>query len=502
MDQWFSTVTTVATQEGQGMLDAQALDFLDNRGIDSETADRCGVYSTNIKGINGKSVIVFPYFEDGRLINEKFRMLPKEKFWQHKGRKEILYNVDILNDPALEEGRMPLVITEGELDTLVAIQCGFPLSVSAPNGAPPESPRDFAESGSEDQDGRYKYLWNAREKLKRVKRFILAVDADGPGRRLFSELKYQLMESRCSFVEYPFDCKDLNDVLIKHGPEEVTRVLNAAKPCPVQGLYRLSDYPDEGPLQTHSTGWPLLDRHFRPFLGEFVVITGIPQHGKSSFALQLLANMAKIHGFRSAIFSPEMRVVPVIRDRFRSFWSGKAPEVAGPDASAWVEDMFTFIGSDPRGRDEDGNFDLRWIIDKAEEAVLRDNIKILLIDPWNEVEHARDRGESMVDYVARGIRALKRFARLRNVIVIVVAHPTKMARGKDGNPEIPGLYDISDAAHWYNKCDHGLVVYRTFDPPVSEIHVKKSRFDEAGEPGSVRMRFDPTLHRFDPLQDQ
>ena len=111
-------------------------------------------------------------------------------------------------------------------------------------------------------------------------------------------------------------------------------------------------------------------------------------------------------------------MVPIIRDRLRTFRTGKAPELAGPDATAWIEDMFTFIGSDPRGHAEDDDFDLSWIIDKATEAVLRDGIKILLIDPWNEVEHARGRGESMPDYVSRGIRQLKRFARLRDVMFI------------------------------------------------------------------------------------
>ena len=502
MDQRFFTVTTADIPEERTMLDAKAVNFLEARAIDPEIAGRYGIYTANINGMNGKSVIALPYVEDGIRVNEKFRMLPKERFWQQTGRRKIFWNADALNDPALEDGRMPLIVTEGEFDALAAIQCGFPLAVSVPDGAPPEGPRELAESGSDDQDGRYSFLWNAREKVKKVKRFVIATDADGPGQRLRDELIRRLSPGRCAFLEYPFDCKDLNDVLLKHGPEEVTRIINEAKPCPVKGLYRLSDYPDQGGLQTFSTGWHLLDRHFRPFMGEFVVITGIPQHGKSSFALQLLANMAKIHGFRSAIFSPEMRVVPIIRDRLRTFRTGKAPELAGPDATAWIEDMFTFIGSDPRGHAEDDDFDLSWIIDKATEAVLRDGIKILLIDPWNEVEHARGRGESMPDYVSRGIRQLKRFARLRDVMVIVVAHPTKMARRNDGAIEMPGLYDISDAAHWYNKCDHGLVVYRTFDPPATEVHVLKSRFDEAGESGSVRMRFDPVLHRFDPLQDQ
>ena len=87
-------------------------------------------------------------------------------------------------------------------------------------------------------------------------------------------------------------------------------------------------------------------------------------------------------------------------------------------ADSFIDEYFRFIDADPTGR-EDVDFDLDWIIDKATDAVLRDGIRVLVIDPWNEVEHARRRDESVTDYIGRGIRALKRFARLFDVAVIV-----------------------------------------------------------------------------------
>ena len=481
------------------MLDNAALNFLDGRSLDPEVADRYGMHSGNITSLKRGSALAIPYLENGRLISTKFRMLPKERFWRDPpGARKILWNVDCLDDPALEDGRMALVITEGELDALAAIQCGFPLAVSVPDGAPPASLHDVQhDSGAPDQDGRLSYLWDARDSLRRVKRFIIATDNDGPGHRLRDELIRMLRASRCAVVDYPFDCKDINDVLHKHGPAAVTSTLNCATACPVHGLYRLDAYPDQGELQTFSTGWPLLDQHCRMFAGEFMVITGIPGHGKSSFALQLLANAAQIHGFRSAMFSPEMRVMPIIRDRFRAFRAGKVG-YAGPETDAWINDMFLFIGADPYRRDFEEAFSLDWIIDKATDAVLRDGIKILLIDPWNEIEHAREKGEAVTDYTGRAIRRLREFASERGVIVIVIAHPTKMAKAKDGTIDCPTLYDISDSSHWANKSDHGIVIHR--GPINTEVIVQKCRFDEAGSSGKVRMLFDPALHRFDPLQ--
>ena len=36
-----------------------------------------------------------------------------------------------------------VAITEGEIDAITAIECGFPLSVSVPDGAPAENAKDY-----------------------------------------------------------------------------------------------------------------------------------------------------------------------------------------------------------------------------------------------------------------------------------------------------------------------------------------------------------------------
>lgn len=480
----------------------------ERRAINPDTAARYAIFTASraadgevIPDPNG-NIIVFPFEEHGRVVNEKYRA-PGKKFWQRAGGRRTFWNADALDDPALETGQMPLVITEGELDTLSAIDSGFPLSVSVPDGAPAvaegENPEDLAPiDQTQEGSGKFEFLWNNRDRLKRVKRFILAVDNDAPGKRLAAELVRRLSASRCLFVTYPVDCKDLNDVLVKHGREHVAAVLNAAKPYPVRGLYRLSDYPETPPVPAVSTGWWALDRHLMPFPGEFMVVTGIPSHGKSTWTLNLLSNLAGQHGWRSAIFSPEMPTVPHLRDKLRRIKGGTSK--GRPEIDAFIDEHFVFIDADPTGKDDE-DFDLDWIIDKATDAVLRDGIRCLVIDPWNEVEHARRRDESMTDYIGRGIRALKRFARLYDVAVIVIAHPTKDV-GKDGKSRPVTLYDIEGSAHWFNKCDHGVVIDRPnaySDEAV--VRIAKVRFEETGEKGEVRMAYDRATCRYSPLDE-
>jgi twinkle protein len=362
-------------------------------------------------------------------------------------------------------------------------------------------PIDPKQEGS----GKFEFLWNNRDRLKRCSRFIIATDADPPGQRLAAELVRRLSAARCMFVTYPDGCKDLNDVLMRIGADGVAAVINGAKPYPVKGLYRLSDYPDMPALTTHSTGWPILNQHLKLFAGEFMVVTGIPSHGKSTWVINLLYNLYLESGWRAAIFSPEMKTVPHLRDKLRRIITGKTDPDSDliVNADRIINDAFVFIDSDPTGNDTDDDFNLDWIVDKATDAVMRDGIRVLMIDPWNEIEHAKLRDETMTEYVGRSIRQLKRFAHQYEVAVIVIAHPTKEINDKGGNTRPPSLYDVEQSAAWFNKSDHGVCIHRADNGLSTETSIKvlKVRFDETGEKGEIKMEFDRASCRYHPINE-
>src|SRR6185295_10311301 len=176
------------------------------------------------------------------------------------------------------------------------------------------------------------------------------------------------------FVTYPEGCKDTNDVLVKYGPEAVTKMFNEAQPYPVKGVFRLDQYPDAPEITTLSTGWGTVDAHFKLFAPSLVIVTGIPSHGKSSWVNHLLVNAAEKHNWRAALFSPEMPVIPHLRDKIRRC-AGKAmitdlikeDRLGGVDR--WIEDRFFFIDHD--FDDPDDDVTLEWILDRAADAVLR-----------------------------------------------------------------------------------------------------------------------------------
>jgi len=247
-----------------GMLSGEHEKWLEARGLDLEVVTRYGLY-TDRQSPGGRD-LVFPYRRNGETINRK-RRGPQKRFRQEAGAARSFWNEDCLRDSTLADE--PLIIAEGEADGLSAIQAGFPRSVSVPDGA--GSNLNFVGE-----------IWHL---LKDARQIILAGDGDDPGRKLNAELARRFGAARCAWVAYPEGAKDLNDILRLKGATAVAEAIRAAKPYPIKGLYKLSDYPDIDAPATYETGFISLNAHLRLWRSEFLVITGVPSHGKSRFAI-------------------------------------------------------------------------------------------------------------------------------------------------------------------------------------------------------------------------
>jgi twinkle protein len=466
------------------------LAILEARGLDGENLARHGVVSCDRRD---GSWIAVPYLCDGRVVNHKYRTIAGEKrFYQDAGTTKQFWNLDVLRDQSLAD--LPVIITEGEFDALIALQCGFARVMSVPDGAPAEAIGENAESV------KYTFVEDAKKMLSDVREIILATDGDGPGINLMNDLALRLGRSRCKFVRYPKGCKDLNDAFRAYGAKGVTATISRAEWCRVEGLYRMSDLPPVAELPVYRLGFPVLDDHYRIRPTDFCVLTGIPSHGKSSFANEIACRMALRYGWTAAFASFEQHPQRDHLRNLRAYFHGKKvihqsdEEIA--EADSWVDRQFSFIV--PSDEDE---VSLEWVIDKARAAVVQHNAKLVVIDPWNEMDHVRPRDWSMTEYTGYAIKEFKRFAKRFGVHLIVAAHPAKQRRDDNGGFAIPHLYDIADSAHWYNKPDVGLVVWR--DKARTIVRVAKSRYhDQIGKPGDVEVIFDPESNHYRDLEPE
>jgi twinkle protein len=261
-------------------------------------------------------------------------------------------------------------------------------------------------------------------------------------------------------------------------------------------MSELPPYPDR---KQYATGFDFLRPHYRIRMGDFCVVTGRPGDGKTTWVNDLMCRVVDTHGWTVAIASFEQHPQSDYRRALRE-WFLKCPldngigESLVPDedvarADKWIDAHFVFIVPD-----DDDLANLEWVLDKAAAAVIRHGCRVVVVDPWNELDHDRPHDMSLTEYTGKAIKEFKRLARNLDVHVIVVAHPTKMANG-----EKVGLYSISDSAHWANKPDVGIVIWKpSADSERSELRVAKSRYhDQIGRPGAVWMSYARSTRRFD-----
>ena len=462
--------------------------WIEGRGIDPQLAEAFGL-ETVAEG--GGYWLTVPYREAGEIINHKWRRTQEKQHRMDPGAPLSLWNVDCLSDPKVRSGQASVIITEGEWDAITAVQVGFPFAVSVPNGAP--------ATPTEDLNSAARYAWIDRhaDALAQVKEFIIAADADKAGYNLAADLVALLGADRCRFVEYPFPSKDLNEVLNDHGAERVVECIATAKPYPVQGLYTLADFPERGEVRSYNIGIPALQEFIALVPGTLTVLTGYANMGKSSLMNAIIGNALK-HHFPVCVASFETDVKPILRDGLRMAIMGCSKHdltniETGPADKLMAERLTIIMQS----VDEDREMDLDHFLELARIAVMRHGAKMIVLDPWNEVEHKRRRDESETEYIGRALRQIKRFARNYDVAFWVIAHPSKPMQGHKG---APGLYDISGSAHWANKPEYGLTYHRTnFDRSEAQIIVNKVRMGLPGRKGKVDVMFDFRTSRFETI---
>lgn len=253
--------------------------------------------------------------------------------------------------------------------------------------------------------------------------------------------------------------------------------------------YWLSDLPQRGSVARQAFGvdWWEFDQIFKFYLGQFIVCTGMANSGKSTLMLNLLLRLARIHGIKSFLYVPENEAH--LSEKLRLLWCDDATFDYFASSQCRVQSAV------PADIDEPAHT-IDWVLDQAAAAVRKDQLEIVMLDPWNELERAKPRDMLMSDYIGECLRLVKQFCRALNAIVIIVAHPTKAVN--EGGGRIPTLADIEGSMHWYNKCDNGLIVVRDPKTDVSRVISAKVREIGAGRRGECYFDVSATTGIFTP----
>jgi twinkle protein len=439
------------------------------------------------------SVICFNYYRNNELVNIKFR--GKEKsFKLAKDAELILYNLDGIKD------EKTAIIVEGEIDCLTAYECGIYNVVSVPNGTPPNG------------KFRLEYMDNCYQYFADKETVVLAVDNDEPGRKLRTELARRIGPEKCKQVVYPEGCKDINEVLIKHGKEAVQNVFSNLIDWPLEGLYTSEEWePEVDEFYYHGypaglrTRIPGFDEYLTFYPAQLTVVTGAPQSGKSEFVDLIMTSLSMYEGINWGVCSFE-NPVPIHVSKLAEKYAQKAFDFRqNPNhrmsprefeaAKAKIKRHFHFINYTKIDITIDG------LIAKATELVKTKGITGLLFDPWNCIEHKyKDSHLSETMYVLMCLNKLISFLDKYKVIGILIAHPKKLEKKKGPNGvmkyPIPSLYDISGSAHFFNRTHNGFSVVRDLNTNQVDIYIQKVKLSWLGKLGYTSFWYDTQTRQY------
>lgn len=438
--------------------------------------------------------IAFPYFRGEEVITTKYRRIDEKGFSQEAGAAEKLcWNENGLTDPNLSG---PVILTEGEMDALAAIEAGFERVASVPDGAPNEPVDEEGASSS-----KWSYLDRLVKILRSEREIILACDGDQNGANLLAHLSARLGKARCKFLKYPAGTKDLNGVLVKHGPSGVCGVVSKARHVHIGGLVRLQDMPPPRQMEVYRAGLSEdFDKAVGFVKGHLSVWTGIPNHGKSALVRACCIELSRRHAWRFCVASFEDDIRMDYARAVASYIAKREDaELSAEDtgrADRWLNERFSFVVEDESSFEP---MTVEWLVERLEAGVVRHGAEMCVVDPWSKLDHSRPPGVSENDYTGQVLNLLKRFARRYDVHVALVAHPKKIEPKADGSYRPPGGYDISGSSHFYNMPDLGVTVFRDRDEGDGCCMIvpwKIKRQPIMGVQKSAKLLFDPKTGRY------
>jgi twinkle protein len=430
-----------------------------------------------------ENTIQFNYYMGDQLINVKYRD-GRKNFKLFKGAEKVFYNINSI------VGYKDCIIVEGEMDALSLYEAGVKNVISVPNGATLNN-------------NNLDYLDNCIDYFTDKEKIIIAVDADEAGQALQQELIRRLGAEVCYLADFN-GCKDANEYLLEHGKQKLAERIAKARPVPLENVTtfkdiesEITDFVTNGFKPGYQIGIENFDNIFSTYTGQFITVTGIPSSGKSDFVDQMVVGYNSNYGWKTAFASPENAPTYLHAHKLmRKVWQDM-PTKSDIGSDKWnqvadhVNDNFFFIDME--------KYSLESVLRKGAELVKRKGIKCLVIDPFNKVRDVDAKTEDVNRYTMEYLTKIEVFAKKYDVLVIVVAHPTKMYKDKDGKIEEPTMYNIKGGGEWYDASYHGLLIHRDYEQKTVKAKVLKVKFQNLGENGAeAHFKWEPKSGCFVP----
>jgi archaellum biogenesis ATPase FlaH len=315
--------------------------------------------------------------------------------------------------------------------------------------------------------------------------FVILIPEGGESLR--DNIALKLGDERCRWAYLPED------------PAAIPAAVDGARPMWTDEIAGIDDIPEPGPQTVYKSGIDGIDRHgFRIVLPAFMPMIGPYGSGKSVLLRQLLVSLWRQHQWKFLLTAFEEKVKPKYQHHLRRHLIGKPIE-------CWSEIDIRHADVELKAaakfflRKRNALLDLDRLLDRIEFAVRVYGVKVVAIDPVNEIDHVVLRDESKTDYMGRFIMRLKQIADDYGLLIIVCAHPPKDGVEKRlSRTGLLTLNDGADTAHWGNKADIGWCVWRSQLTGPTLLHIDKLKDHELmGEPTLAALSLNKALGCFE-----
>lgn len=383
------------------------------------------------------------------------------------------------------------ISVSGNCDAMTYLECGIKHTISVPNGASNNTSYldDFIE-----------------EYFDKLDVIYISSDNDTKGLELRKELIRRFGEEKCRIIDYPKPCKDINEVLVQYGRDEVVKCFKNYTELKPDGVKELIDVETNldylfyhGFEAGAKIGVPSFDKIISFKVGLLCVVTGVPSHGKT-FALNfILSKLNMLHDWKVAFFSPEFYPIYEHMGQILETLGGKR-FISENYSNAEYEVMKDYVCRNFFWLDADDT-DVNSVMERAKYLVKKKGIKALVIDPFNALTDKDKPNVRQDEYISDFLQKLRAFARKYAVAVFLVMHPTKMQKLENGLYPVCDLYNCKGASEVFDKADMGITAWRNEQDNYNEIHVTKVKFRHLGEKGHATFKFNINNGRYVEIED-
>jgi len=256
-----------------------------------------------------------------------------------------------------------------------------------------------------------------------------------------------------------------------------------------------------------STFFPQIDPIFKWKKGDISLMSGIGNHGKSSFTLQLMLIKSIYNGDKWALFVPENMPAKLFYSELTEMLIGCSIEPENPhrphisqieQIQEWLSEHFIVVHpvqSKPTPE---------YIKSKFLGLIMKYGVTGILFDPFNKLlRDYKSAGERDDRFLEAFLTDLSVFTKHHNIFCVIIAHPTKLSKGLDDKDyPCPNVFNVAGGASWNNAMDNIVFFHRPFkisEPmnPLCQFTSSKIRWKKiVGQEGTVDLMYNFKKRRF------